>query len=110
MHAEPSVRGALPARRHPLSRGLIALNVGLVLAVGLAAVVPPALADRQPSRARGVYTMLSGEIQGGNADAIFIVDSANQEMVVLRWNDSRSALEGIGYRNLNADGSAQPGR
>ena len=61
-------------------------------------------------RARGVYTMLNGTIQGGNSDAIYIVDSANQEMVVVRWNDGRSALEGIGFRNLNADAQAQPGR
>lgn len=108
----PVVRapGADAGRSSPLSRGLIALNAGLVLALGLAVVVPQAMADRQPSRARGVYTMLNGTIQGGNADAVYIVDSANQEMVVVRWNDGRTSLEGIGYRNLNNDASAQPGR
>ena len=54
--------------------------------------------------------MINGTIQGGNSDAIYVVDSANQEMIVLRWNDGRTTLEGIGYRNLNADASAQPGR
>ena len=93
-----------------LSRGLLTLNAGLVLALGVAVLVPSAQADRQPSRARGVYSMVNGIIQGGNSDAIYIVDSANQEMVVVRWNEGRSSLEGIGYRNLNADAQAQPGR
>lgn len=100
---------AHPARR-PLSKGLITLNVALLAALGLAVLVPTALADRQPGRARGAYTMLNGAIQGGNSDAIYVVDSANQEMIVLRWNDGRTTLEGIGYRNLNTDASAQPGR
>ncbi len=96
--------------RATLSRGLIVLNLALALGLGVAIVVPTALADRQPGRARGAYTMLNGTIQGGNSDAIYVVDSANQEMIVLRWNDGRTTLEGIGYRNLNTDASAQPSR
>jgi hypothetical protein len=85
------------------------VNAGLLLALGAAVVVPTALA-RQPGRARGAYTMLNGTIQGGNSDAIYVVDSANQEMMVLRWNDGRNSLEGIGYRSLSADATSQPGR
>ena len=99
-----------PIRAPRVSRGLIVLNGALLLGLGLAVAVPTALASRQPARARGVYTMLNGAIQGGNSDAVYIVDSANQELVVVRWNDGRSTLEGIGYRNLNADAQAQTGR
>lgn len=93
-----------------LSPGLLAVNAALLLGLALVASSPSAVADRQPTRARGVYTMVNGAIQGGNSDAIYIVDSANQEMVVVRWNDGRSSLEGIGYRNLSGDAQAQPGR
>jgi hypothetical protein len=100
----------MPPTSARLSRGLIAVNAALVLGLGLAALAPSAIAGRQPTRARGVYTMVNGAIQGGNSDAIYIVDSANQEMVVIRWNDGRTSLEGIGYRNLTGDAQAQPGR
>ncbi|MEZ6233162.1 MAG: hypothetical protein R3B68_03125 [Phycisphaerales bacterium] len=105
------VSRAVSERRRPgVSRGLLALNAGLVVAAGLVALAPLAQADRQPGRARGVYTMVNGVIQGGNADAIWIIDSANQEMVVVRWNDGRNTLEGIGYRSLSEDAAARPGR
>ena len=59
---------------------------------------------------RGDYTMESGRIQGGNTNAVYIVDAANQEFVAVRWNNSGKALDGIGYRNLQADTLAVPGR
>ncbi len=109
MSQDHSSPGVTPARRG-LSKSLVAVNVALVLGLGLATLVPTASASRQPGRARGAYTMVNGEISGGNSDAIYVVDSANQEMIVLRWNDGRNTLEGVGYRNLNSDATSQPGR
>lgn len=109
MSQERSSPGPAPARRR-VSKGLVALNAALVLGLGVATLVPTASASRQPGRARGAYTMVNGAIQGGNSDAIYVVDSANQEMIVLRWNDGRNTLEGVGYRNLMTDATAQPGR
>ena len=77
MHTSPS------PTRGP-SKGLVALNLALLLGLGLAVAVPSAIASRQPNRARGVYAMVNGAVMGGNSDAIYIVDSANQEMVVVR--------------------------
>jgi hypothetical protein len=34
---------------------------------------------------------------------IYVLDSANREMVGLRWNDGTKQLEGIGYRDLVED-------
>jgi len=70
-------------------------------------------ASGQPAgggRARGDYTMVAGAIRTGNASAIWLVDTANQEIAVLRFNDSRQQLEGIGFRDLNEDSQRSPGR
>lgn len=86
--------------------GLIALN--LVLLGTLLAVSLPQIATAQNSRGRGrgEYTMVGGELDFGGSDAIYIVDSANAEMVVLRWEHGASRLEGIGFRDLDADRTA----
>ena len=54
--------------------------------------------------------MVSGRIIGGNANAVYIVDSSNQEMIAVRWNESSKSLDGLGYRDLSADAQTQPGR
>ena len=92
-------------------RGLIAINAGLLAALAVATFVP--LASGQPGvvRARGVYTMISGRTVSGGADAVYIVDSSNQEMVALRWDQGKQSLVGLGYRNFAGDGAtATPGR
>lgn len=99
---QPVARGARGSHR------LVAINVGLALCVGVAAVVSPLEAQQgQPAkRSRGDYSAVSAAMQGGNSDAIFVLDAANQEMVIVRWNDSKRTLEGIGYRSLADDASA----
>lgn len=88
------------ARRTP---PVLVLNVVLAALVLTLAFVPSAGA-RQPVRARGTYTMVSGAIQGGNTDVAYIIDSANQELIAVNWDISKSALNVIGYRNLAVDG------
>ncbi len=90
-------------------RGLIALNAGLVLVLAAVSLSPEARAQRG-ARARGEYTMVSGRVVGGSNNAVYVVDSANQEMIALIWNNTRKGLEGIGYRDFNADSGAAPGR
>lgn len=92
-------------------RWLIAANLGLGAAVAVAALAVPASGVQPAARARGHYTMVAGEVQGGgDASAIYIIDSTNEEMVAVRWNQSRSELDGIDYRNLHADANVVPGR
>lgn len=96
-------------------RRLIALNAAL-LAVLLALVVfspsPADASDEQPVtvRPRGEYTMVSGKTTLGNVNAVYIVDAVNQEIVALRWDPNKKSFSGVGYRNLDADAKAQPGR
>ena len=108
---------AAASQQHRHTTALLLLN-GVLLAVLAALVLPSvrpgavftpasARAQSQPGgpdpRPRGDYLLLGGEISGGSANAIWVVDGANQEMIALRWNQGRSGLQGLGYRDLRAD-------
>jgi len=91
-------------------RRLAALNATLLGGVVLVCLAPPAgHAAPQPDRARGIYTMVSGRIQGSNTHGLYLLDAANQELVALRWDIGRNGLVPIGYRNLVADAKATKG-
>lgn len=98
--------------------GLLALNgvlLGVLAWVSLSPEATGGVLDQpgagQPlTRARGDYSMVAGPIRTGNASAIWIVDAANQELAVVRFNDSKQQLEGIGFRDLAADAQRRPGR
>jgi hypothetical protein len=87
---------------------LLALNAVLGATLWLQHAVPHAHA--QPGRARGEYTMVSGRTNAGGPHAVYVLDSANQEMASLRWDPARRVLGVIGYRNLSGDANAKPGR
>jgi len=86
-------------------RVLAAVNAGLALALATVWLGPAADAQGQPdvNRNRGTYLVIGGDTQGGNSDAIWVIDTANQEMVTLRWRGGQNQLEGIGYRDLKSD-------
>jgi len=90
---------------------LIAANLGLAASIALAAVAVPALGLQPANRARGQYTMVAGELRGGGTSSgIYLVDSINEEIVVLRWNESSNQLDGLDYRNLEIDAARQGDR
>ncbi|HHN79058.1 MAG TPA: hypothetical protein ENK11_10370 [Phycisphaerales bacterium] len=97
-----------PGRLAPL----IAANAALLGVLAFVEFGPAAFAQQggQPARPRGQYTLVGGQIQTGNSNAVYIVDSVNQEMIVLRWEDGRNILSGIGYRDLENDGKARSKR
>jgi hypothetical protein len=90
--------------RRGLTR-LIVLNAVLLGVLGLVELAPRASAQQGegPARPRGAYTLVGGEIQTGNSNAVYVIDSVNQEMVVLRVESGRGNLAGVGFRDLNAD-------
>ncbi len=90
-------------------RGLIALNVGLLVVLGAVVLAPAAQAQRG-SRARGEYTMVSGKIVGGNSHIVYILDGANQEVLAAKWNEGAKSVDVLGYRDMQADAQAQGGR
>lgn len=93
-------------------RGLVALNVVLLMILSAVVLVPSVEAQftAPTTRVRGNYTVVGGETLGENANTIFVLDSANRDMVALRWNDSTKSLEGVGYRDLVRDVQSDPDR
>ena len=91
-------------------RALVALNACLLVALALVSVAPRATAQAGVRRPPGTYTIIGGEPPGGNANAVYVLDSSNRELVVVRWNNSTNTLEGVGYRDLSADAIAEPNR
>ncbi|MCL4222024.1 MAG: hypothetical protein KJZ65_11725 [Phycisphaerales bacterium] len=92
------------------NRGLIALNLLLLAVLGAVTLPPIAGAQNERGRTRGEYTMVAGNLDVGGSDAVFIVDSANAEMIVMRWDHGRGRLDGVGFRDLDLDSRANVGR
>ncbi|HYF14393.1 MAG TPA: hypothetical protein VD971_04890 [Phycisphaerales bacterium] len=98
-------------RRRVITIGaLCALNGALG-----AALLWPSAAGAQNSRvsdlrARGDYTMVSGRTNSGGPSAVYVVDSANQEVIALKWDQSKQVMVGIGYRSLLNDSRGGRGR
>jgi hypothetical protein len=106
----------IPVQTAARSRGLVALNVALLLVFAAVTLAPATRAQRGtpalagPARARGEYTMVSGKVTGGSTHAVYLVDANNQELLAMMWSQTNKGLEVIGYRDLHADATAQPGR
>lgn len=96
-----------PAGRGRLPRRLLLLNAGLLGVLGAMSWMGEAEAFQARPRADGEYLMTAGELQAGSAPAVYIIDTANQEMVVVKWDERNRRTELLGYRDLNADSSNQ---
>ncbi len=91
-------------RRWPL----IAVNAGLAAIIGITALAP---AQPNTNRARGDFAIVGGEFMGGGGEnAVYILDATNQDLIAVRWDRTRQALQGIGYRDLSVDAQERPGR
>lgn len=90
------------ARAHPVPALLALPQAGVLEAAALAQ--PAAAAPA--SRPRGQYTLFSGRVLGSNINAIYILDTTNQELVGVKWDKAARRLAGIGYRNLVSDSDA----
>jgi hypothetical protein len=81
---------------------LLALNLALVALLALVVLASDAGAQNR-SRSRGDYAMVGANAIGGSEQALWVVDAANQELIVVRWDRGRKALKSLGFRDLNAD-------
>ncbi|MEM1330713.1 MAG: hypothetical protein AAGG07_09150 [Planctomycetota bacterium] len=86
-----------------LNAALLLVLVGLVMSHRPVPAMAQSQNQAQPERPRGDYLLLGGEISGGSSNAMWIVDTANQEMLAVRWDQSRRELRGLGYRDLRKD-------
>jgi len=93
-------------RKRGRREGLLALNgVLVVVLAGLTFSGEPGQAQGQPARARGAYLMVGGETTGGSSNAVYLLDSANEELIAVRWETSNKTLGRLGFRDLHADAS-----
>lgn len=84
--------------------GAALVNAGLIAAISTAVVVGVSGAQSDGERRMGGnYTCVGGATTGGFANVIYVVDTANRELVALQWNDTVKQLEGVGYRDLMDD-------
>jgi hypothetical protein len=83
-------------------KGLIGLNVALLVVLAAVTIAPGAGAqDDGVERARGDYAMISGRIQATAADAIYVVDRTNQELIAMVFEQGRKRLRGVDFAKLD---------
>ena len=99
MHSQDSPSTATPVARNNV-RGLLALNAALLVLLAIVTLSPSVEAQ---IRGRGTYTMVAGRANGTESSAVYIVDAANQELMIIAYNGNTKLLDGIGYRNLVID-------
>lgn len=95
-------------------RALAAVNVALGAVLLLVTAGPSATAQDGtaggPDRMRGSYMLVGGKILAGDSNTVYVIDTGNQEMVAVRWDEGRRRLDGVGYRDLRADAAGEARR
>lgn len=83
--------------------GIAKLNLGLAAGLVLAIVGYAGAQSSETRRVGGQYICVGGATSGGYTNVIYVLDTANREVVALRWNDGTKQLDGVGYRDLVDD-------
>ena len=91
-------------------RVLVAVNAALVLVLGAVTLSPDATAQANQARPAGKYMLVGGQPISGNSNVAYVIDTVNAEMVAVKWNQGRRLLEGVGFRDFDADRTATPQR
>lgn len=88
-------------------RVLVAVNMALLAALALASMTrgQPA-AGNQPQRGRGQYVAVPAKVQGLSTGVMYIADTANEELLALRWDKGTGTFEVVGFRDLVNDVAA----
>lgn len=99
MHLSTTI-DKLPDRNGPSLRSLLVINVALLCILAVVTLAPTVSAQ---ARRRGDYTLVGGGANGANSSVVYIIDAANQEMMVTMYDTTNKVLTGVGYRNLARD-------
>src|SRR5262245_46412068 len=97
------MKEAFNVMRLSRTQGLVLLNA--VMLAALAAVTVGPRGSARNDRRRAAYTVTAGSVKGTDAATVWIVDETNQDMIAIVWNAQQNQLEGLGYRDLAADGA-----
>ncbi|MBL0870743.1 MAG: hypothetical protein IBJ18_09240 [Phycisphaerales bacterium] len=88
-------------------RVLVAVNMALLAALALASMTRgQSAAGNQPQRGRGQYVAVPAKAQGLSTGVLYIADTANEELVALRWDKGTGSFEVVGFRDLVNDVAA----
>ena len=83
-------------------RGLIVLNVVLLLVLGTIILAPQTIAQLG---SRTTYALISSHVNGMQTDVVFILDTTSSEMIAISYNPQTNSIERLGYRRLSSDGT-----
>lgn len=100
---QPPALSPAPAARSP--RSLLVMNAALLILLA-GVTVTQSIAqpgDTSIARARGDYTMVAGKSNIGGGTVAYVVDGANQEVIALKWDQTKQQMLGVGYRSLGGD-------
>jgi hypothetical protein len=90
-------------------RALLTLNIVLLALLGAVSLASSTSAQQGAGRARGVYTMVAGQIQPLEESAIYIVDANNQEIIAMHWDQGQRKLAPLGHRSMSTDSQVKTG-
>ena len=79
--------------RRSRTRAMVGLNAVLLVVLTAVSLTPDAGAQSATRRPPGVYSLVGGELASGNANGVYVLDSANRELILLRWDNARNAVE-----------------
>lgn len=106
-HENPGIAAESTPPRQTFGR-LIAVSCIVAMAIALWPTIRGAQAQ-SGQRARGNYLILAGKNISNDTSQLFCLDTANQELIGLRWNPGAGQLEVAGYRSIAADRQAPLG-
>ena len=93
----------------PTSRnGVLALNVLLVAILTVIVLVPSSDAQSTNPRAIPGYVAIPAVASGINTGVVYILDTSQQEMAAVAWNQNRNKIMTLGYRNIAIDALSVP--
>ena len=89
---------------------LIALNAGLLIALGAAVTMSPEPAEAQLGGG-GRYMMVAGEVKGRtNQDGVYIIELNSQRLAAIMFDSAADRLDLIDGRSISRDVRGQGGR
>lgn len=97
MSSDPHVRLNAPRSR---PWGLLALNVFLVVLLGVVSFAPSAIGQFQPGRKALTITTRSGI---GNEDILWLFDTHSMKLVATGWDRSGRMLIPLNQRDVSKD-------
>jgi hypothetical protein len=83
--------------------GVIALNIVLVAILTVISLVPESEAT---FTAEQRYIALPSTASGVTTGIVYLMNTAQRELVAISWDHNKNSIVTLGYRNLSSDASS----